>query len=256
MSKNQTRVIGQSVDIDYASTHAFFEQRAEKINQLGPLRVTMYQDRVPGLAEARDRYEKKTALSLFKMSDRTKVLDIGCGTGRWGFFLVGKAHSYLGIDYSEKILGIAQKELEKYKVDSNFTFQALPCTDLEVQKLKIKPPFDLILIAGLCVYLNDKDCLRLLSQVPELAGPQARVYIREPIATAQRLTLREFYSEDLGSRYNAIYRTDADYQELFAQGLAPCGFKLRHQADLFPPHLSNRKDTKQKVYLWARGRYA
>jgi ubiquinone/menaquinone biosynthesis C-methylase UbiE len=113
----QTRILGQSVEIEYSSTHAFFEQRANKVQQVGILGVTMYQDRSPGLAETRDGYEEQIATPLLNLTDQTRVLDIGCGTGRWGFHLVGKVQSYLDIDYSEKIIAIANQDLEKSTLD-------------------------------------------------------------------------------------------------------------------------------------------
>ncbi|MGQ9688254.1 MAG: class I SAM-dependent methyltransferase [Desulfobaccales bacterium] len=248
------RVYGESVAIDYTSTKDFFEERGARAlsQEIGILNATMYQDKEPELAAERDRYEKAAVFPLFVLNKETKVLDLGCGTGRWGFSLAPYVATYLGVDFSAALIRLAQQTLLKGPDPGNLHFQNISALEIGCRELLVPPPFHLFIIGGLMAYLNDEDCYTLLSLIPPLASPSSLVYIREPIAIRTRLTLAGYFSEELNSLYSAIYRTEDEYLSIFAETLGAKGFKLiRHQI-LFPKELCNRKDTTQKIFLFKK----
>ncbi len=254
-TENKGQRIYETVeDISYASTRAFFEKRGTLRDRVGVLSVTMYQDRNPQLAADRDAFEKAKVLPWFGLASRPRVLDIGCGAGRWAMSLHAQVAAYLGVDFSESLLGIARDELARRQPTIPLAFQQLSATELGEARLALAPPFDLFLIAGLLMYLNDNDCLRCLEAIPRLAAPGARLYLREPIGTRTRLTLKEFFSEELNSAYNAIYRTEQEMLALCEATLGQGGFTLQRAEDLFPQALNNRAETLQRCYLFERAR--
>lgn len=249
MGDDIKRIKKEVVNIDYGATSQFFNKRAELVDKIGKLSVTMYQDNNPELTKLRDEREKKIITPLLGLSTFSKVIDIGCGVGRWGFYLIDKVESYIGTDFSSGLIEIAQRDAEvKYK-DKNIIFQVISCTELSEDKLILKPPFSIIIVAGVFSYLNDSDCINLLKTISQLASQKATVYIREPIATEDRLTLHDFYSNELNSNYNAIYRTEKEYLSFFSNTLINEGFNIVNREYLYSEDLENRAETRQKYFI-------
>ncbi|MBQ7560240.1 MAG: hypothetical protein IJS99_00200, partial [Synergistaceae bacterium] len=83
--------------------------------------------------------------------------------------------------------------------------------------------------------------------------PPPRVCIRNPIALDERLTLKNFYSDELQSDYNAIYRTRGEIMKFFDKTFLPAGFRVTDEGFMFDsPELNNRKETTQYYYILER----
>lgn len=249
MKEHDQRIYKSIVNINYDSTRQFFSQRAEMFEKVGKLSVTMYQDNNPDLTKLRDEHERSLVTPLLGLTIDSKVLDIGCGVGRWGFHLVRQISLYVGTDFCPDLIEIAKKEAETNYKDQNVFFQTISCTEITAEKLIKKPPFNLIIIAGLFVYLNDTDCMKLLTLIPKLTSKHSTIYIREPIAFENRLTLQNYFSNELNTNYNAIYRTEQEYFSFLSDTLFDSGFKISHSGFLFPEELENRAETKQRYYI-------
>src|SRR5437870_5992503 len=104
-------------------------------------------------------------------------------------------------------------------------------------------------------YLNDGDCRQMLAHVGDLAAEAAQVYIREPMAISDRLTLKGHFSPELAAEYHAIYRTRAEYLEMLAAPLLDRGFAICEDAELLGGELRNRKETHQRILLLERARH-
>ena len=234
------RIFGEKRTINYARTLAFFEGRAN-VAEHNALTATMYQD--ANLADRRDHFEKETVLPHLNLRAADRVLDVGCGSGRWAKVIAPKVRAYLGIDFSPGLLEVARTLVESAE------FQCVQANFLEFQQLKVQPPFTLVICSGILTYLNDSDVLRLFATVSQTSASESRVYIREPIAKAERLTLDGYWSEELRSNYSAVYRTRAEYLDLFSE---LSGFHVRHEGEPFSRELQNRAETEQRFFLLER----
>jgi hypothetical protein len=89
----------------------------------------------------------------------------------------------------------------------------------------------------------------MLRTIAALAAPGGQIYVREPMARNERLTLRGHWSDELAADYSAVYRSVATYDALFAEHLDDCT-----QTDAFElaPELANRAETAQFVRLFER----
>ena len=106
--------------IDRDEVVSFFRQRAEKIEALGPTRAVIYQDKHPNLAERRDAAEKKRVSPLLALDGTQRLLDVGCGTGRWVNEISQLCTHYHGIDLSDGLVAYAR---EYYAGVRNCKFQ-------------------------------------------------------------------------------------------------------------------------------------
>lgn len=243
------RIYERKAAIDTRSVTRFFKNRVARYDQAHPYVSMLYQDANPELAAARDQYEKETLLPLLGPSGDDRVLDIGCGIGRWTEALAGMVETYHGTDITPEFLEIAAQRFSEYP---GFSFQQIAAQSIKPTTLERAPPFSLLIVAGLVHYLNDDDCLATLRNCSECADERARVLIRCPIGTDRRLTLDGIWSSELQDEYSAIYRTDEEYVEYLRDTLIADGFRISHSQSLYPPDLRNRPDTHQHFYLLTR----
>lgn len=229
---------------------SFFEERARRIPELGPVKAVIYQDKHPTLAEERDAREKETLLPALKLDGTQRLLDAGCGTGRWYEALRPHLAYYHGVDASGGLLAYARSALGE---DATHRFTEISADELTLNSLGESTRFDRILCAGLLIYLNDDEVLETLRRFADVCAPTARIVLREPVAIDNRLSLVDHYSDDLESSYNSIYRTDAEWADMLSSTLITAGFHLTDERDLFSAAaLNNRAETRQRVYILDR----
>lgn len=249
---DKQRIKGRPVAIDYESTLAFFEGRAAR-EYRNALSSTMYQDQQPELVEERDRREKLRVAPGLALGMARRVLDIGCGIGRWGWLLAEEAPQadYLGIDFSAALVEKARDEARQRGYE-RLLFQRMSATDIRPSELALSPPYDLLLVSGLLIYLNDSDCQELLRQALQLCAPGGRIYLREPVAVEQRLTLDRFFSKELEHEYSAVYRTVAELKDMLVQAGGGEGPAILEEDCLFAEALEKRAETRQYFMILQR----
>jgi len=241
------RIKDQIQNIDYDDTKNFFKQRAHKYNTVNPYAVTMYQDDNAELVQKRNKYETEKLKRLLCLDHKSTVLDVACGIGRWADALNGKFKTYLGIDFSEELIRIAKERNTEQNVD----FAVGSVTVLN-QLLHENQLFNRILIIGILMYLNDEDVLSVMEQLIKHCEHNAIICIREPIGIEHRLTLKNYYSEELKNNYNAIYRTYDELIRLITPALLHNGFYISSEGYLFDEGLNNRKETSQYYMVLKR----
>ncbi|ALM85276.1 class I SAM-dependent methyltransferase [Bordetella sp. N] len=243
-----SRIYNDKVDLEPTQVREFFETRGRNISSQNPLTSIMYQDKNPELAVQRDLFEKQRVLPLLQLNKSVHVLDIGCGIGRWAEPLLGKVASYHGVDFSTSLIEAARSRV----TDSSCSFQVLAGQDVALDRLPARRPVDRVIIAGVLIYLNDEDARRTLTAAASCCSTSALIYLREPIGLENRLTLKDFASEELGATYNSIYRSPAEMDELLADTLGAAGFKTTTSERLYPVHLNNRRETEQHIFVFER----
>lgn len=244
------RTIGESVELNYDSVQKFFEERGENDKLKNKYNYVLFQDQEPELAVRRDREEKAKIGTLLSFDMPMRALDIGCGIGRWGEYLLAHGAYYVGIDGSAKMIERAEVNLSGYPAKKLLTgvFQNLPTI---LEKAGETAPFDLILVNGVFMYLNDVDFQRALRDVKRAAGQGSTFYIKESMGIEQRLTLNHFFSEGLKQYYSAIYRAIKEYRESFQKEFVP-EYALVQEGALFDEELRNHKETIDYYFIWKR----
>ncbi|UXH38647.1 class I SAM-dependent methyltransferase [Pseudomonas promysalinigenes] len=250
------RIKGERVAIDYDATRAFFEARGKR-DYANVLSATMYQDNDPELVERRDQAEKAAMASILGLNQARRIFDIGCGTGRWGWFLAEHCQEldYLGVDFSASLIDKAKAEAVKRQLPA-LQFQVMSATDIQPLALQVSAPFDLALISGLLIYLNDADCIKVLGDAARLLAQGGRIYLREPVGVADRFTLDRFYSEELADQYSAIYRTAAELRQLMDVAFDGLDMCVEHEGFLFSDSLEKRAETRQYFFVLRRSQGA
>ncbi|WP_027397447.1 class I SAM-dependent methyltransferase [Anaerovibrio lipolyticus] len=245
------RLKGGHEEINYDATQAFFNNRAGKYNKDNPYSVTMYQDNHPELVKQRNAKEVEKLLPLLKLDNKSKVLDIACGIGRWSDAITMDIDKYCGIDFCEDFI-LKARELNKDKKNRHFyTGKSNEISDC-LAKNNWEDKFNRVLLIGALVYLNDQDVDSVFAGIGQAVEDKGIVVIREPIGLEERLTLKEHFSEELDDTYNAIYRTRDEIMDCLNKSLLKQGFRVKEEAFLFDDSLNNRKETSQYYFILER----
>lgn len=203
----QTRVYTDKIEIDNNSTKEFWENRANNINNLQT--VLLGSDKTGIEQNTRNEHEKLIVESVVKQIQNPRILDIGCGIGRWAENLINQFDSYTGVDFSEGFINFASEKFANY---SNIKFYNNSILNLDKEILNSK--FNFIICTGVLMYINDSNIFDILKAFRRVTPEY--VYIQESISLMDaRLTLNKFESKDLQTNYNAIYRTKQEYEEYF-----------------------------------------
>ncbi|MBR1442951.1 MAG: class I SAM-dependent methyltransferase [Firmicutes bacterium] len=245
------RVKKEIVDIEYDKVYTFYNNRKAKYDRDNPYILTMLQDKNPNLVKKRNTYEWNKLHPLMNIDKNSKILDVACGIGRWSDAITEDINEYCGIDFSEELISIA---VERNKNLKNRTFLVGSVNHLtQILENAKKGKFDKVLVFGICVYLNEKDIRSMFSQIESMCCKNALICIREPVGINERLTLKDFYSQDLEVEYNSIYRTRIELENIFDETLLKKGFSIVNEGFLFEDtDLNNRKETSQYYYILQR----
>lgn len=245
-----TRVLGENVELREDKVMAFFEGRGARYSADNPLTAVLYQDQNPQIAQERDRYEKELVLPKLALDGRQRILDVGCGIGRWADALQPHVASYHGVDFSPTLVAIAR---DRWKHEPRVRFDVLSADCVNSQTLG-GARFDRIVVSGLMLYLNDCQVARCLRGLMDVAGENCLLYVREPLGVAERLTLDAHPSDELQQEYSAIYRGLGEMQVAFDRALAAGGFRPALLEPLYPDgKLNNRIETRQYWLLASKG---
>lgn len=247
------RIIRKIEDIDYSETKQFFKHRADKYNEENPYAVTMYQDDHPKLVFERNQKEIERLKPMLEVDKNTKLLDVACGIGRWADAITEDIAEYCGIDFSSELIRIAN---ERNKRENFFFYEGAATNITSVLTEQKKGTYNTVLMIGILMYLNDKDLEVFLGQLESFCDEYAKICIREPIGLQNRLTLKDFYSNELNDEYHAIYRTRDELMKFFNNSLIKRGFCIEKEGFLFiEDALNNRKETAQYFFILERQQY-
>ncbi len=245
-----SRIADAKCNIDNGRTKKFFDERADK-KLPHRYNYVIYQDLNPSLALERDRYEKERFLPHMNVQSCSDVLDIGCGVGRWADEFVKhlvKGH-YIGVDYSEGLLEIAKSQFSNKENFSFFqgSFQEIKNV-LKNNNLPCESGYDIILINGILMYINDDDIDDCIITASGLIKSGGCIYIKESVGINKRFTLKDFYSNELTHNYNAIYRSITEYQDLFDSVFGSDQFECSDKGYTWDSTQENRTETSS--YFW------
>ncbi len=121
-----------------------FEDKAQQFDDLYEDERWLVRTLRPGLFRRR-----KLAVDAVRAYGAPRVLDVGCGSGRIGeFVLEAGASHYVGVDFSEPMIGLSRARLERFAAQTQLIVDDFLTAPLE-------GPFEVILAVGLFDYLPE-----------------------------------------------------------------------------------------------------
>ena len=240
-----TRIYDEKSNIDINHVNEFWQNKAK--NESGYSTVLLNVNLPENVNTLRNQKEKEFLFGCLQ-NKKYNILDIGCGNGRWADNLKEKyINKYDGIDFVENFINQCN---EKFANTFDIQFYCMSATDLKPELLKKQ--YYLIIITGVCMYINDKDLEVLYKNLNNLLSPNGSLYIQESVSTIdKRLTLKDFYSEELCCNYNAIYRTVDEYKKMIESNFD--NIKLKNSGYLLTKDIGAREETNAYCYFYERG---
>lgn len=248
MENKKTRIYGENVNINKNKVKSFWNKRAEKYSEKNPYKAVKCNDSNSNYANLLDEYEKEKILPKLGINENSKVLDIGCGIGRLAEIIAPKCNYYLGTDFADDLLKIAKDRMGSNK---NCDFDECDFINLYNNKIaKKNGPFNTVLLAGVAMYINDEELKMGFKNLLKILDKKATIYVCQPIATQSRLTLEEFYSKELKTEYNVIYRTIDECIDTFKE-LIDNGFEVVEN-ERFLTEIKQYSDTERHYFILRR----
>ena len=245
----RNRVVGEHIDVDYGSISKFFDDRGSNQKLSHKYNYVLFQDENPQLAIQRDQQEKDKICKLLKPMKDQRVLDIGCGIGRWGERMCEDGLYYVGIDGSSALIARAEDNLKNYSNKRLFVGKVQDF--LGILQEAGEDSFDFIFVNGVFMYLNDADFEQALHDIRTIGESNVQIYIKDSMGIKERLTLDQIYSDGLKQNYSAIYRSVFEYQQM-TERIFGEEFQLVSEGELFGDSLHNRRETTDYFMIWKK----
>ena len=150
-----TRVYDEKIDINTEDAKKFWTNKGRE--HLSLKSVLLGVDKAEDAQKKRNEKESGILSSVVSNLPELRILDIGCGIGRWAENFKDNLDFYTGIDYSKGFIEYAKNRFEGYK---NINFLELSICDID--KLNLKEKYNLIICTGVLMYINDSDIMRIL----------------------------------------------------------------------------------------------
>jgi SAM-dependent methyltransferase len=181
---------------------ARFRQKAKQFDDLYEDERLLVRLLRPGLLRRRN-----LAVETVRASSQPRVLDVGCGSGRIGeFVLEAGAGHYVGVDFSEPMIELARERLERFTTRAELHIEDFLAADLE-------GPFDVILALGLFDYLPQPGLF--IEKMSSLCAPGGCVVCSFPAFSPLKGPIRKVRYEWIGDCPIFNY-TRAQLERLFS----------------------------------------
>ena len=160
----------------------------------------------PGLLRRR-----QLAVDTVRSYANPRVLDVGCGSGRIGeFVLDAGAARYVGIDFSEPMLALARRRLERFA-------DRAALIEGDFHETGLEGSFDVILALGLFDYLPHPE--RTIARIAELCADDGCVVASFPAWSWFKGPIRKARYEWIGDCPIFDYTVDGVTEMFIASGL-------------------------------------
>jgi len=177
----------------------------------------------------RDHAELAAVQSLLpELPQHWRVLDIGCGPGRWTARLAQRCSAVTAIDFSDEMLNHARLYCRQSGVEQKVTFQQSRVEEVEVNTLN--GPFDLVLCMGVLQYVSPANLQNAAERIARCVKPGGYLLHRESRARVEHV--RQLQNESANTM-RSFYRRSDSYPALFA----PHGFSSLGRRSILPPSL-------------------
>ncbi|MDR2407978.1 MAG: class I SAM-dependent methyltransferase [Bacteroidales bacterium] len=247
-NERNTRIYNTIINVDSNSIHDFWEKQAEETISLKSVLLGGEFEETSRIL--RNDLEKTIVKNLLQNARSTRssqmtILDIGCGIGRWAYNLKSIYSVYHGIDFSEEFVELATLNFADEK---NVNFFTMSVFDMDYKKLL--KSYDILIITGVAMYINDCDIKSLFDCCNKLTKSSSNIYFQESVSILPyRLTLKDFYSNELRSKYNAIYRTRQEYEDFFSKYLSSFEFNKEESDLLLDKNTGAREETNARYWF-------
>jgi 2-polyprenyl-3-methyl-5-hydroxy-6-metoxy-1,4-benzoquinol methylase len=167
-------------------------------------------------------WEQRVALAPWlRVSPGTRVLDVGCGVGRWSRLLAARGARVVGVDLSPTMIAQARDRAVAERVAERCRFEVC-----DLAQLDLGERFDLVLGVTVLQHILDPDAFRAaLSAMAKHLAPGGRMVLLEaaPTAAVDRCDTTVFTARHRNTYLAAIESSGLEVRAL--TGVDPAPFR-------------------------------
>lgn len=145
---------------------------------------------------------------IISLKKNMRILELGCGGGRWCFNIAPYVNEVYGVDISHEAITVANTTKHQRKIQ-NVTFLEENVLDFS-SNLK----FDIIYFSAILLYINDSDIQKIILKVSDMLTDNGYFIVRDTCMTKKRL----FFEYPYGYQYGPCpvdYRLREEYRRFF-----------------------------------------
>lgn len=121
----KTRVYGEKVSIQTEFVRDFYDKRASSVAEKGWTAVTLGDEDL-SKTEKRNYYDQNILFPKLGIDQNSRVLDLGCGMGRWAKIVLPHCGAYCGVDFSSEMVKAAKRVCSEYTEKTTFFNISVP----------------------------------------------------------------------------------------------------------------------------------
>jgi|LSQX01.3.fsa_nt_gb 2-polyprenyl-3-methyl-5-hydroxy-6-metoxy-1,4-benzoquinol methylase len=168
---------------------------------------------------------------VLPLTHKTRVLELGCGAGRWSLKFAPLVKRVVGVDFSENMIQLARAKNQN-NCFSHLEFHVAPVQDVILNEM-----FDIIYLSGVTSYLTDEQLRQTLRNTQKMLATGGYIVERTSIS----LPRREVFDD---GDYQGIYRTIQEEISLFDE----FGFHIIYRASSYTRMYLPRLITKNRGF--------
>jgi len=203
-------------ELDYGKVKAFWNDRASREGEMDDRSLTFFCEDASALA-FRDEREKALFSEKAGWGGAEKVIEAGCGSGRWTRFLAQRCARLMAFDFAPELLAVNRRAALSTGI-GNISY-------IEADMLSLDIPdrdFDAAVCFGVSLYFRDSDLVRAYRNLRRHLRTGGTLFTKEPLATGERIEETDLWNESLGAHYSCIYRSPDEH----ASAVGQAGFAL------------------------------
>jgi len=249
----ESRIYGKQQEINPDEVKQLYIDRAVKSRTVHvDAPVVLCSDVDVDNIEAWNSWELEKWFPMFRLDEESVVFELGFGTGRMTKYIVPTAKQYVGVDYVEEFTDIIRNRSDiQPKENTLFLNDDFESFLRKADTMDLPKFTHFFCSGGVFMYMNDEVVQRCIEEMERFLADKCIIYISEPVALEERLTLNSFYSEQMSHDYSAIYRTEEQYKTFF-RPLLEKGFSLEVSELFFGDDIKKQKETQQWIFILER----
>lgn len=168
-------------------------------------------------ADFRDFEEWKSFYSLVTLRNDMRVLELGCGGGRWVERLSRYVKEVIGVDLSKNAINYAKKCANVKKIHN------VEYIHSSIREYEADGFFDIIYLSGVLLYIDNEEVLYDIEKYNRCLKQDGIFVVRDSITNVNHILHHQ-------EGYCSLYRTLEDFEKFFKE----VNFRLTKKRKAFP----------------------